>query len=174
MASSTSLHNHRIVQYKFQAFRQMLEAELAKRLCDVARDMVAWIEMHTMSDSGDIPFYTGNLRDSTGVGVYINGKCTAFVPVKVAKEPQRSGFGRNLKDIWGHKWLIDAINFGATGRFSHDCWIVLFSAVPYAAPINAGVNPFSAHGQNYFARLKNDFVSEIFSQLKPIGTLTKI
>lgn len=115
-----------------------------------------------MVDGGGIriPVYTGNLHDATGVGVYENGTCRYYVPTKIAKRPQSSGFHyRNVYGIIGAEYLLDAIGEAAKD-FSKGIWIVVFSAVPYAF--------FIDERDGFFQMAIRELVSLIVSGLRPL------
>lgn len=107
------------------------QPKLVAMLKDVAQKIANEIDTIT-----SIPNYTGNLRDSHGVGVYMNGVLSSFVPTQTATRAQRSGFhGRNETNIWGTEYVSQALQ-DATTDFSDGVWIVLFASVPYAFYIN--------------------------------------
>lgn len=74
-----------------------------------------------------IPYDTGNLMDSTGVGVYVNGVLSAFRYSQQATVPQTY----HGKEVWGKETLDKALAFGAS-TYIDGVWIVIFSTVPYA------------------------------------------
>lgn len=101
--------------------------ELVAMLKEVAQATLDYIESQSA-----IPVYTGNLHDATGVGVYVDGALTHYLPTKIATRTQSSGFHfRNEYSIDGHLYLESALN-DATTDFADRIWIVIFSAVPYA------------------------------------------
>ena len=125
-------HNIEVLKKKCRYHIQnVAEPQLVEMLKEVAQKVVNEIDTIT-----SIPQYTGNLRDSHGVGVYINGSLSSYIPTKVATKPQRyGGHGRNEINIWGNEYLSQALK-DATTDFSEGIWIVLFAAVPYAFFIN--------------------------------------
>ncbi len=101
--------------------------ELVALLKDVAEATVSYLET-----GSSIPVHTGNLHDATGVGVYVDGVLTHYIPTKIARSTQSSGFHhRNEYNIDGQKYLQASLS-SATSAFSDKIWIVIFSAVPYA------------------------------------------
>lgn len=74
-----------------------------------------------------IPYDTGNLMDSTGVGVYVNGVLSAFRYSQQATVPQIY----HGKEVRGKETLDKALAFGAS-TYIDGVWIVIFSTVPYA------------------------------------------
>lgn len=78
---------------------------------------------------GDItPYKTGNLQDSTGVGIYKDGALVAYAkPLPSAVEAQRY-HGRTVN---GDVELQQAFSEGYE-NFPEGIWGILISAVPYA------------------------------------------
>lgn len=125
-------HNLQVLKKKcrFQVLN-VSQPKLINLLKTVASKVVN--EINTITST---PNYTGNLRDSIGVGVYTNGSLSYFIPTQTATMPQRSGFhGRNEYNIWGTEYLSRSLQDAVTD-FSDGIWIVLFAAVPYAFYIN--------------------------------------
>lgn len=92
-------------------------------LYDTADAMLRYME------SGDvIPVDTHNLKDSTGIGVYIDGTLKRFLINPKAIEPRDLQDGRT---IWGRDIIIDALYLGET-KYSQGYKLVLFSSMPYA------------------------------------------
>lgn len=81
--------------------------------------------MEIVQDS--IPYDTGNLMDSTGIGVYVNGVLHDFRYENQATEPQTY----HGKKVWGKETLDKALSLGSS-TYIEGVWIVLFSTVPYA------------------------------------------
>ena len=144
------------------------KVELVAMLKTVAESIVSYIDAQA-----EIPESSGNLRDATGVGVYVDGVLSSYVPTKRASKLQKSGFHyRNEYGIDGSDYLKQAIA-DATTNFNSGIWIVLFSAVPYAYFLN---NPelvgnlrdkITGH---YFDEVVNQFKREISAgivSLKP-------
>lgn len=74
-----------------------------------------------------LPYDTGNLMDSTGVGVYVNGILHAFRYSQQATVPQTY----HGEKVWGKQTLDKAFSLGAS-MYIEGVWIVIFSTVPYA------------------------------------------
>lgn len=81
--------------------------------------------MKIVEDS--IPYDTGNLMDSTGIGIYVNGVLHDFRYENQATRPQTY----HGKKVWGKETLQKAFSLGAS-MYRDGVWIVLFSTVPYA------------------------------------------
>lgn len=105
-----------------------MENKILSLLLDVADDLVYWIE-----GSRSIPVATGNLQDSTGVGVYYNGTLRKFKPTQIASVPRGS--------LWGTMELSKALELASTD-FNSGLWIVIFSTMPYAMKIDDRTNFF--------------------------------
>lgn len=125
-------HNAKVMKEQCTYFlKGVAKPQLVAMLRSVAEEIVAAID-----GNGNIPIYTGNLHDATGVGVYVDGALSQYIPTKIATKKQRSGFGNtNWYDIDGSLFLQSAMADAAT-EFNSGCWIVLFSAVPYAFHID--------------------------------------
>lgn len=74
-----------------------------------------------------IPYDTGNLMDSTGVGIYVNGVLHDFRYENQATVSQTF----NDKEVWGRETLQEAFSLGSS-TYADGVWIVIFSTVPYA------------------------------------------
>ena len=140
--------------------------QLVTILTDLARKLVSYIE----SDAR-IPEYSSNLRDATGVGVYVDGALMSYVPTKRATKKQKSGFHyRNEYGIDGSAYLTQAI-LDASTRFTKGIWIVLFSAVPYAYFLNKPELVGNLQGKvegNFFGEITDQMLSEIAVGLVPL------
>lgn len=137
---------------------------LAEKLKDVAQQIVNAID----GDEFQIPVYTGNLKASTGVGVYVDGVLTSFIPTSKAVKIHRSGFGElNRYGIDGSQFLENTLNEAASS-FSSGVWIVLFSTVPYAYRINDEGSPLG-RGQGFFNATASEMAKDVLLGLKEIG-----
>lgn len=87
---------------------------------------------------GSIPYFTGNLMDSTGIGVYVNGVLHAFRYDQQADVPQTY----KGQKVWGKDTLDKAFSLGSS-TYIDGVWIVIFSTVPYAAYQNSLKGYFS-------------------------------
>lgn len=109
------------------------------------------------------PVWEGQMHDATGVGVYINGALTSYLPTKKGRFPQ-SDAASGATNIIGSEYLQNALN-AATTIFSKGIWIVLFCAVPYAARINAAGSPWG-RGAGFFGQLCNRLYYDVCNNLK--------
>lgn len=138
--------------------------ELVAYLRKVAEQLVAAIDGNTFS----IPVYTGNLKDATGVGVYVDGVMSAFMPTKTAIKKQSAGAsvtGESRPYIFGSEFLAASLREAST-TFSTGVWLVIFSAVPYAYKINTEGSP-KGRGKGYWDAIVND----VIANLKPLDKL---
>lgn len=162
-------HNLEVIKKKSTLYLGgVKKRELVAMLKNVAQNIVSYID-----SQAEIPEYSGNLRDATGVGVYVNGTLSAYVPTKSATRLQKSGFHyRNEYGIDGSDYLKHALA-DASSDFSTGIWIVLFSAVPYAYFLNNPDLVENLRGKvkgNYFGEIADKFKSEIAAglvRLKP-------
>lgn len=123
-------HNNDVFKKGVEQYKQLLESKMRKVFNALAVDVVDYIE--TFSEIEGMPFFTGNLADGTGVGVYMNGQLMAYMPARKASEPQDY---KGITNIWGTEYLFDALN-AAESQYSKGIWVVLFSTVPYAVEVN--------------------------------------
>lgn len=126
-------HNVEVIKKGAEKFIERLKKNIFSVLSSVADDVVIFIQ-----GGGSIPVYTGNLQDSTGIGIYFDGVLTKFKPIKIANVAQND----NGKTIVGTTELDKALEMAVT-RFNKGIWIVLFSAVPYAFKVEERTNFFS-------------------------------
>lgn len=113
------------------------------------------------------PIWESQLRDATGVGVYIDGALTSYKPTARGANPQSYGKDTN---IIGTERLDMALQ-EAVGEFSSGIWIVLFSAVPYAYKVNTEGSPWG-RGIEFFDTLEETLKIEVFANLQPLGSQT--
>ncbi len=161
-------HNIEVIKKKCRYFLEVeKKSELVAMLTDIARRLVDFIE-----NDARIPEYSSNLRDATGIGVYVDGSLVSFVPTKKATKKQKSGFHyRNEYGIDGAEYLSKAIADAATS-FSDGIWIVLFSAVPYAYFLNRPELVGNLQGKvegNFFGEISDKMLAEIYSGLVPFN-----
>lgn len=126
-------HNKKIFSIGLNKYREELELRIVNVLTELAQSIIVYVE-----GAYQIPIYTGNLSDSTGVGIYRNGHLTSYLPTKKAIVPQTY----EGQTIWGDEELINALQLSAT-EFSSGIWIVLFSAAPYAFKLEEKYNYFN-------------------------------
>lgn len=132
------MSNREVVAYNMKMF-------ISKK---VERDIIRILERvaEQIYESCSVPYDTGNLQDSTGIGIYHGDVLRRFVPNQSA-EVSRSNIypaGLTTRDnIWGHNMLQEAINKGAM-RYSNDYYLVIFSAMPYASLVNLRTDYFDA------------------------------
>lgn len=142
---------------------------VAPKLLDILKKAAEYL---MKSLDNDIPIYTGNLHDSTGVGIYNDGRLTSFIPNPKADpvyDKQRSGFGgKKIYNIVGRDCLEDALKMGSS-RFTKGIWFVVFSTVPYAYYIDKDGSPLG-RGQNFFKLAVEDVTHLILAGLRPIAS----
>lgn len=142
-------HNQELFKILLGQHLQGIEIRLNTVLQDVAESIRVYIE-----DLHNLPIFTGNLADSTGVGIYNNGTLSAFAPIQRANMPQmyRNEF------VWGNSLLDKALADGSY-KYSKGLWIVLYSTVPYAVKVDTKGTKKTEAG--YFStRLKQDMLSQ--------------
>lgn len=132
MAKSWVGHNNKVFQKAMDAYRADIEKKVLGVMESVARNIFEDVS-NTFYNQGDdyMPFYTGNLRDSTGLGIYYNGALSTLIPPRVADNPQNYfQVGHWEFDIWGFQFIREALD--ATSDFNKGIWVVLYSTAPYA------------------------------------------
>lgn len=151
-AKAWNAHNRAVINLKFEEFLQHRACRLViAKMRKVADAMLANIDssFQPLGKGGgneNFPVYTGNLRDSTGVAIYNDGKIEMFIPPQFASDKQV--MFPYYQAIWGTPFLKEAIEHGAS-TFNKGYWLVLFSAVPYASLINRYGSP-AKRGKGYF------------------------
>lgn len=148
--TSWKQHNNKVFKNGMSKHKMTLEKDLSNVMQKAAREIRDWLMF------GQTPFYTGNMFDSTGLGVYINGTLTAYAPPPTAFEPQ----DYEGEIVWGEAELNEALQQGYR-TFSKGIWVVAFSAVPYAFEVDAYGTSISDAG--YFSE---DIVDELIAQFK--------
>lgn len=164
--SNHSAHNSRAFKLGLKRFAETeVKAKLEAMLRGVAQLLVSYIDGGFTPPYGTMqfPVYTGNLHDATGVGVYIDGRLSGYIPTAIAVEQQTD---KGRIGIDGHVNLTLALQ-AATSRFAEGIWIVLFSTVPYAYRVNTQGSP-RGRGMDFFDVLGEALFQEIVTGLQPI------
>ena len=130
MAKSWVAHNNKVFRKAIAEHRAKLEKKLISVFDGLANEIVDYIEAFSEIDS--MPYYTANLADSTGVGVYLDGTLMAYMPTQKATAPQEYNGNEN---VWGTEYLYDAL-WAGQANFNRGTWVVLFSSVPYAVQVD--------------------------------------
>lgn len=165
--ASRTEHNLKVLR---DGCREFLLVKKKKQLVAILTDLATKLVNYIESEAR-IPEYSSNLRDATGVGVYVDGALISYVPTKRATKNQKSGFHyRNEYGIDGSAYLTQAI-VDASTRFAKGIWIVLFSAVPYAYFLNKPELVGNLRGKvegNFFGEIADKMLSDITSGLAPL------
>ena len=169
-------HNVAVVKDKLSLFVKEKKAEIVAKLMEVGQVVVDYVDKgfvpQTLRPGGNnqFPIWTANMRDATGVGIYVDGHTAKFMPTKLAIHKQSTGGSMGARrGIDGHNFLLQSITEGAS-VFTTGIWIVLYCAVPYAAHINAHGSKWG-RGQGFWDLEKAEFTNAILSrltQVKPI------
>lgn len=169
-------HNREVIKNALKLFVAEKKAELVDKLRDVAKVVVDYVDKGFMPQTlygggtGQFPIWTANLRDATGVGLYVDGRTEYFMPTKLALRKQSTGPSMgSRRNINGSEFLRLSITEGAA-KFNNGIWIVLYSAVPYASEIDAYGSKWG-RGKDYFKMTKAEFTREILSRLKAINPM---
>lgn len=165
MADYTA-HNSKIFNVGLKNFAEReIKTKLETMLRSVAERLVAYIDGGFTPPTGTslFPVYTGNLHDATGVGVYIDGRLSSYIPTAIAVEQQTN---RGEIGIDGSINLRLALQ-AATSQFSKGIWIVLFSTVSYAYKINMQGSRWG-RGVGFFDGLGEILFQNVITGLQPI------
>lgn len=166
--SDYTAHNSKVFKVGLNDYAErIIKAKLEAVLRGIAKQIVAFVEGNFAKGDENFPVWSANLRDATGVGVYIDGRLSSYLPTPNATEPQEYN---GIEGIVGSECLKQAVNEAAT-TFSKGIWFVLFSAVPYAYHINAHGSR-KERGLRYFDLISADvetLVKEALANLKPIS-----
>lgn len=168
MADYTSHNSHVFKDMLSQYAENTLATRIGTALKRVAEKMVETIEgaFEPFSYEGGgtdlFPVWEGQLHDATGVGVYVNGRLSSYIPTS------RGRFAQKHKDddnIIGTERLQTALN-SATTTYSKGIWIVLFSAVPYAYEVDTEGSPWG-RGIGFFEDMEKRLLNDVIKNLKP-------
>lgn len=171
--SNHAAHNSKVFYDGISHYIEgVVKVKLESILREVAAALVSYIENDAFEPfkycgggNGQYPVWESQLRDATGIGVYIDGRVSSYVPFSHGRFPQ-SDYEIGETNIIGTERLVAALNAGAT-QFSKGIWIVLFSAVPYAYKVNTVGSP-AGRGINFFGELKSYLIEDVMSNLQPI------
>ena len=132
MAKSWVGHNNKAFKKAMNEKKAELEKRVLGVLTFVARQIFEGVADTTYNQGdGYMPYFTGNLRDSTGLGIYYNGALDTLIPPKNAEQPQNYfQVGHWEFDIWGFQFIREALD--ATSDFNKGIWVALYSTAPYA------------------------------------------
>lgn len=128
---SWDAYNKKVFKKGILEYKQKLDIELKKMCEELANDVLDFIEEFDSIE--DMPFFTGNLADGTGLGVYVNGSLQYFMPAQKAIDSQT--YEDYDGDIWGADFLMNALS-QSESSFPKGIWVVLYSTVPYAAYVD--------------------------------------
>lgn len=153
MANNSKIFRKNLERYIKTNFLQIA----LRAMSQAADDIVRFIE-----NTETVPVDTGNLRDSTGVGVYIGGALLYFKPVQIADEPRVVGptIGEAGKEYWGTDELTKAIELAAT-EYSNGYYLVIFSTMPYAFKVEETSSYFYGNMTQFLmTKIKEAFSNE--------------
>lgn len=139
--------------------KKRIRPRVERALHETAEDMVIFItdsfEPSGIQGGGSdqFPVWRGNLRDGTGVGVYIDGALSKYVPTPVARGTQ-----------FGAAMLNEALEEAQT-TFAKGFYVVLFSEAPYADYVNENGSKW-LRGFGFMDVLRERMTSQIPKYLK--------
>ena len=161
-----STHNSNVFKAGVKRFAKSdIQPKIEAMLRQVAERLVAYIDGGFAGPTGtrQFPVWTGNLHDATGVGVYVDGRLSSYVPMARAVEQQTN---RGEIGIDGSINLRLALQ-AATGQFATGIWIVLFSTVSYAYEINTQGSKWG-RGVGFCDALGETLFQNVITGLQPI------
>lgn len=124
--------------------KQRVKPHITSILTEVAQDVVDYIDqISSKTDAVGLPVYTGALHDASGVGVYRDGILAAYRPRQIYNSKESTGQMLSPENM-----LDYALSWGAQ-KFPTGIWLVVFSAIPYAAQIDEEGSPIG-RGQGFF------------------------
>ena len=149
-------NNNKVFAAGLEAWARKWKDNAFRVLSQIAEDTVAYIE-----GGSSIPVVTSNLKDSTGVGVYMNGSLVKYVPVKRATVPRVGIYDAEADNraYWGYEELNNALE-AASNQFSKGVWICLFSTMPYAMEVDSR--------RFYFDDIENDLYNNFIKRINEI------
>jgi hypothetical protein len=157
------MSNESVMKAGLREFAEkQIKKQLLSALRDVSETMLGLIDnaFPVPGGSEQYPVWSGNMRDSTGIGVYADGALMSFIPSKVANAPQTYG---TVQNIWGTEYLQTLLAQG-TSVYSKGVWLVLFSAVPYAYRVDTFGSPWK-RGIGYFDRITEELLRQLSTKL---------
>lgn len=159
-------HNTNVIKNRLKSAAEQIQTNILK-LCQEA--MADLYRAHAEGFKGrfgtnQFPRWTGHLAASTGAAIYCNGVFESYVPNAPLYEEEQVSDDKQL--VNGRELLESAIANGAT-KYTSGIWIVLYSAVPYAAKINIEGSPIW-RGRAFFDVLKHVILDAIINGLEPI------
>ncbi|MCM1066390.1 MAG: hypothetical protein NC418_02300 [Muribaculaceae bacterium] len=164
--SSHTAHNAQVFKVGLKNFTEtQVKPKIVAMLKNVAQRLVDYVDgsfipmpPYRPGGNGGFPAWTGTMHDATGVGVYVDGALSSYLPTKKAIAENDGVDGRAS--------LTQALN-AATSQFSKGIWIVLFSATPYAYKINTQGSKWG-RGVGFFKTFEDYLLNDVIANLKPI------
>lgn len=161
MAKDWTRHNEMLFEKLLQEGVKDIESRLKMALSSFAYKIFNKITSTTRnSGDGFLPYYTGNLRDSTGVCLYYDGTLIKFIPPKTAKKKQ-NGF-------WGSTFIEQALQ--SATNYETGLWVVVWCTVPYAVKLDRIGTKYWDSGWFSEDLVDNTFIPEfksIFAKMFP-------
>ena len=131
MAKDWTSHNERLFEQLLTQASAEIEVRIKMLLSSFAYKVYDLISSTTRNTGdGNLPFYTGNLRDSTGLGLYYEGSLIKLIPPKKATKTQNC---KGYRKISGSTFIQQALSDASA--YPTGLWVVLYSTIPYAVRI---------------------------------------
>ena len=156
MSSNVEIFNHGM-----QQAARIIEDNIFDALDTIATEL-----MNNYHNEDNIPVVTGNLADSTGIGIYMKGSLIKYIPNQIAEVPRVGIFGVRAmtgeigisEEVWGANQLDIALDWG-DWYYNDGIWLVLFSTMPYAIDVDLRTSFF----QDFESELRDYVISKINS-----------
>lgn len=171
-------HNVQVLKHGLEQYSEVIASKIAAVCREAVQELYdevdrlfspkvpSWISKdgQLIGGSDDFPIWTGQLRNSTGAAVYWNGVIYSLIQNPLLPNEPQDYNGQ--EEIYGDAWLQNAIEQGYS-KYGRGLWIVLFSAVPYAAEIDL-FGSVRGRGMNYFEKLKDIVKESVMNGLMPL------
>lgn len=165
--SEWSAHNQAVVNKSVKDFIAQQKRLLVAKLRKVAKEMLDNVDIGFVrppfkpGGSDQFPVWTGQMADSIGLGLYIDGVTEYLMAPKNSIEFQTSGNYQGK--IYGHELLQQMITITAA-KYPQGIWMVLFTAVPYAQSVDSFGSP-ADRGVGFFTKLTEIYSYELTQML---------
>lgn len=170
--STHTTHNNNVFRQGLEDFAKKQATQFEAMLQNVAQMLVNRVDSlfvplppYAPGGSRSYPAWEGQMHDATGVGVYVNGRLSSYLPTKKGQGPQYDDES-GATNIIGSEYLMNALNAAST-RFSKNVWIVLFCAVPYAYRVNTSGSHWG-RGVGFFDKLAQELYNNVCTSLKAV------
>lgn len=159
-----SVNNEQVLKDAIGVYAAYTKKQVERLLTDAATETMAYIDnsfqpLEKKGGNNEFPVWDGDLRDSTGVCVYADGRLIRYKLSPFAK--------------YGTQWLDAAFDAASSDYSSKSTYTIqLFSAVPYAEDVNTMGSPID-RGIGFFENI-SDFMSSWVRSRMGLYTKAKV